>query len=242
METGNKKQRRISLLIYAIGILIGMAIAAGIIWSDLETSLFDSAVSPESALRLDCPVAITKGETGKISATIANATEKEKNFFIRTHISEGYLSLMREITQHVSVAPDARETVTYEISAEDAVYDRVVMFRIYINPSYPLPSQGNFCGVLVLDFPWLSGIQIFYASLVLSLAGVIGGSILWRKANPNMTEVTYSLTNAMTALSVIIFLMIAISYFGLWVLGIAFFAISILLMGIILGRFYAARS
>ena len=241
METRDQKRNITSLLIYSIGILTGMAIAAGLIWSDLEASLFDSGISPASLLQLNCPVAISTHETGMISATIENPTEKEKSFFMRTHISEGYLSLMREIKGQVSVPPDDKETISWEIFAEDAVYDRVVMFRIYINPSYPLPSQGNFCGVLVLDIPWLTGTQFFITLLVISLAAVIGGSILWRKANPRMTENTQSLTNAMNALALIIFGMIAISYYGLWVLGIVFFAISILLMGIILGRFFAMR-
>ena len=83
METGNKKRRIISLLVYSIGILIGMAIAGGIIWSDLETSLFDSAISPDSLLQLNCPVAITEHEIGIISATIENPTEKEKSFFVQ---------------------------------------------------------------------------------------------------------------------------------------------------------------
>ena len=242
MENRNKKYRSTSLLIYSIGILVGMAIAGGIIWSDLETSLFDSGISPDSPLRLSCPVAITRDEIGKISATIQNPTEREKSFFVRTHISEGYLSLLREINQKISVASGGKETLTWEIYASDAVYERVVMFRVLVSPSYPIPSQGNFCGVLVLDIPWLTGTQTFLLLLIISLASVIGGSILWRKANPTMTKSLHSLTSAMNALAMIIFFMIGISYFGLWVLGIALFAISILMMGIILGRYYAVRA
>jgi hypothetical protein len=229
------------MLVYSIGILVGMAIAGGMIWSDLETSLFDSGISPDSPLRLNCPIAITTDEIGTVSANIKNTTEKEKSFFVRTHISEGYLSLMREVNQKISVPAGQTEKLSWEISAEDAVYNRVVMFRVYVSPSYPIPSQGNFCGVLVLNTPLLTGTQVFILLLVTSLAGVIIGSILWRKANPTMTDNLLSLTNAMRALAVIIFIMILISYFGLWVLGVLLFAVSILLMGIILGRYYAIR-
>lgn len=238
-----KKLLRVAgLLIYSIGILLGMAIAGGIIWGDLEASLFDSSIKAKSSVRLNCPVAITTHEVGEITATLKNPVEREKEFYVRAHISEGYVSLKREIDQQIPVAPGEKGFVSWEIYPEDAAYDnRIILFRAYVNPSYPVPSQGNFCGVLVFDIPVLTGTQLFLFLLGLSLACVIIGSMLWRKANQPMNKNTRSMTNALYALAIIIFSAIAAGYFGIWILGILLIASSILMIGIVFGRYYAAH-
>jgi hypothetical protein len=241
MEIKNKLLRLASLLIFSVGILIGMAIAGGIIWGDLEASIFDSSIKPKSPLSLSCPVAITTHEVGKISATLKNPVEREKKFYVRAHISDGYVSLKREINQQIPVAPGGKEKVSWEIYPEDAAYNRIILFRAYVNPSYPVPSQGNFCGVILLDFPLLSGTQIFILMLGLSLACIIGGSVIWRKVNQPMNKDLQSFTNAMYALAIIIFSTIFVGFLGIWVLGILLFASSILMIGIIFGVYYAAR-
>ena len=155
-----------------------MAIAGGIIWGDIETSVFDSSIKAKSSLRLNCPVAITTDEVGKISATVENQWIEEKKFYVRAHISEGYVSLNREINQQIPVAPGEKGKVSWEIYPEDAAYNRIILFRAYVNPSYPVPSQGNFCGVLVLDIPFLTGTQIF-----LLMLGLQSGLHYWRQSN-----------------------------------------------------------
>jgi len=237
MQKRVKTLRIISLLMFSIGILAGMAVGGGIIWSDLEASLFDSSIGAKSSLRLSCPVAITTHEVGKVSATLKNSTDKEKNFYVRAHISEGYVSLKREVNQQIPVAPGEKEKVSWEIYPDDAAYNRIILFRAYVNPSYPIPSQGNFCGVLVIDIPALTGTQFFILMLGLSLAGIIGGSAMWQKIHRPMTEYIRSMTNALNALAVIIFGAILSGYLGIWILGILLFATSILMMGVIIGRY-----
>ena len=238
MNKRQNKLRFLSLTIFTLGILIGMAIAGGIVWGDLEASLFDSSINANSTLRsLKCPIAITTDEVGIIHATLKNPTDREKSFYVRAHISEGYVSLKREINQQITVAPGEKGKVFWEIYPEDAAYNSVVLFRAYVNASYPVPSQGNFCGVLVLDIPLLSGSQFFLLLLVLSLAGILSGRWLWRIANPKRNENSASMGNAMNALATIVFGSILTGYLGWWILGILLFAVSVLMIGVILGRF-----
>jgi hypothetical protein len=241
MNRKRKFLRTSGILIYIVGILIGMGVAGGIIWGDLEASLFDSSIKAKKSVSLNCPVAITTHEIGQVSATLKNPIDREKNFYVRAHISEGYVSLKREIDQQILVAPGEKEKVWWEIYPEDAAYNRIILFRTYVNPSYPVPSQGNFCGVLVLDIPYLSGLQILLLLIGLSLACILGGSLIWRNANQPMNNDMRSLTNAMYALAVIIYCAILAGYLGVWILGILLFASSILMIGIIFGRYYAAR-
>lgn len=237
MKNRNKPLRVVSLIVYSAGLILGMLIAGGIVWSDLEASLFDSSIKTKSSLSLNCPVAITTHETGKITATLKNPTDRIKNFYIRAHISEGYVSLKREIDQQIPVAIGEKEKVSWEIYPEDAAYNRIILFRANVNAAYPLPTQGNFCGVLVLDIPLLTGSQFFILMLGLSLACLIGGMAIWKKINRPMNENLRSMTNAMIALAIIIYSTIVVSYFGIWILGILLFAISILMIGVIFGRY-----
>jgi hypothetical protein len=242
MKKDYKYLRVLSLLMFSFGVLIGMAVAGGIVWGDFEAFVFDPSIQAESSLRLNCPVVITTDEVGKISATLKNTVDREKNFFVRAHISEGYVSLMRQIDQNIYIAPGETGKVEWEIFPEDAAFNRIILFRTYVFPSYPMPSQGSFCGVIVLNIPLLTGTQFFLLMLGLSLVCIIGGILVWKKINQPMNKVKRSLINAMYALVVIIYATILAGYMGLWILGVLLFASSILMVGIILGRNILAPS
>ena len=230
----------LSLLIFVAGILIAMVVAAGIAWSNLEASLFDSSIASKEKLgSLNCPVFITPNEVGIVSATLHNPTEQEKTFYIRTHISEGFVTLKREFNDKIPVPPGEESEVKWEVYAKDAAYDRIVMFRTYVNTSYPLPSMGNFCGILLVNVPWLTGSQVFYLSLVLSLIFVVGGNWWWRKLNAPLEGKMLSVTNAMVALAVIAYGAIAAVLLGQWLVGAILVAISVLAVGVIFGRIYS---
>jgi hypothetical protein len=241
MKRSNNSLGTASLIMFAAGIFIGIGIAGGIIWGDLEASSFSKNIKPTSSLRLNCPVVIAKHEVGEVSAKLKNPTEREQRFYVRTHISEGHVERMREINQHITVAPGEKEKVVWEIYPEDAAYRRFIFFRTYVFAAYPLPSQGNFCGVLVLDIPLLTGTQFFLLMLGLSLAGTICGSLIWQNVNQPMDHVIRNLTNANHTLAVLVFSTILAGYLGFWILGSVLFAVSILLVVILLGSYYTTR-
>jgi hypothetical protein len=241
MKKSKNPLRFLSLLIFSLGIFVGLAIAGSIIWGDLEASLFDSSIKPRSTLRsLNCPVAITTNEAGKITATLKNPTDQDKNFYMRAHISEGYVSLMREITQQIPTAPGESSKVAWDIYPKDAAYNRLVLFRVYIHASYQIPSQGNYCGVLVLDIPGLTGQQFFFLLLGVSLVAVIGGRALWQATIPQKTDKIKGIDHTLIALAGIIYGTLLTGFLGFWFLGLLLFAVSVLLIGSILGRYIFA--
>ncbi|HBX69732.1 MAG TPA: hypothetical protein DEH25_10255 [Chloroflexi bacterium] len=242
MEKKQKLIGVVSLLIFALGITLALVIAVGIVWGDFEAALFDPGISADSTLRgFRCPVAITTHEVGKISATLKNSTDRDKSFYVRAHITEGYVLFKREINMQVPVAAGDKEQISWEIYPEDAVYHRLVLFRVYVNASYPDPSRGNLCGVLVVDFPGLTGGQLFILSVALSLAAVIGGRYFWRKSNPNInSKNAKSVSSAITGLAFMVYFTMLIGYLGLWIFGVLLVAITVLMIGVILGRFVFA--
>ena len=59
METGKKGLRVLSVILFAVGVILGLAVAGITIWANLEASLFDTGMSGDASLRLHCPVVIT---------------------------------------------------------------------------------------------------------------------------------------------------------------------------------------
>jgi hypothetical protein len=233
----DKTLRIISLLFISIGIILGIAIAGGIIWGDLEASLFDSSIRTKTSIRLNCPVAITSNEVGTVTTTLKNPIDREKTFNVRTHISEGFVTLKREINQQVQVMPEGKEKISWEIYPKDAAYGRIVLFRVFVNASYPVPTQGNSCGVLFFDIPWFTGTQFLILILGITIGCIILGKVLWRKLPPLNDDKGQGINNATNILILIVFASIILGFFGFWIIGLLLFVASILMLGAIIGRY-----
>ena len=88
---------------------------------------------------------------------------------------------------------------------EDAAYDRIIFFRVYVNAKYPYPSMGGSCGIILLDWWGLTGNQIL-AIMILAFIGFTGiGYFLWKVSTSHKTGHAWNVINSMIALAVIIF-------------------------------------
>jgi len=240
MHKYSKILRPIGWLIYSIGIIIGAILAIIIVWGDLEGSLFTTGIKANSSLRsLKCPVIITPGEETEISATLKNPTDKDFDRYTQAHITDGFVSLVRESKERIPIAANSKQKIAWPITADDAAYERIVLFRIYINARYPnFPSLGGTCGVVRLNIENLTGVQVFWLMLGSSVGLLIVGRLLTKTDRP-LIRSERTTNNAMGALAVVIFMAIGIGYFGYWIFGLACLACALLLAGIIIGRQFA---
>jgi len=223
-------------LIYALGLLGGALLATIIVWGDLEGTLFTSGLNAEKPLRtLNCPAIITPNETSQISVVLKNPSDKEMRRFTRAYITEGYVSLVREIKEEVFIPVGEKRQITWDIQADDAAYGRIVLFRVYINAWYPYPSLGANCGVMRVDVPLLTGSQVFILLVVSSILLLIVGAWM-RNLNKPTTIAFETTTNSLYALAVTLAITILIGYWGFWVFGVLGLACALLLTGIIIGR------
>ena len=221
-------------LILSLGILLGFFICSLIVWGDLEATLFTNGMNGERRIgNLQCPVLITSHETGTISVVVNNPADRDSDRFLRASISEGYSTLVRESKEKVPLPAKGKKKVEWKIYPEDAAYERIVLFRLYIPSKYPYPSMSGSCGVIKIDLPWLSGNQ---ALAGLSLLGVLfitsGAFILERSfqsepvALPNQTR---TWLNGIYALAGILSISSILSYLGLWLLGVFGLAAAVIL-------------
>ena len=227
----------IGTLYFSIGIIIGFILLGAMVWGDLEASFFSTALEGEKSLSsLRCPVFISPQEKGKVTATLKNPTDKDWERYTRAFISEGFVTLIREIKAPVQIAAGSKETVSWDIFSEDAAYDRIVFFRIYVHGKYPYPSLDASCGIMKVNLLGLTGNQIFFLMIFCFIGFCVVGGILWRVRGNHPADRTGNNINSLYALSIVLLLGVVVSYWGMWVFGLLFFAASTLLLGIIIGR------
>ncbi|MFO8037043.1 MAG: hypothetical protein R6U57_10495 [Anaerolineales bacterium] len=226
----------IGMVCVVIGSLIGILLTAGMVWADLEAMLFIFGLEgDESTNDLDCPVLMTTNETREVSLTLKNPGENVNSPYVIATISEGYFTLTRNIKQEVKLDPGEKKKVSWEIFPEDAAYQRIVLFKVYVRQSYPYPSLKGNCGVLVLDVPLLKGKQVMALALGLTFVMILGGNAIlqYQYRNAALGPSRQYMSKAMYIMSILIALGILISYLGYWLGGLILLFI-ILIMIVIL--------
>lgn len=220
----------VSTILIIFGVLFFILVGGLSIWADLEASLFNSARrSTEPLPSLNCPSFITSDETGVVAGTFHNPSERIINPKIQTFVSDGFVILMQEKIDRLEIDPGETESVEIEVTAANAVYNRIVLVRMHQFAYRPLPYRNASCGIFVINIPFLTGMQFIYLSLgfgtLLSTAGIIlwglnSRPIVWDR----MTNLQWIIAFILLSISISI-----IGLLGLWLLGIFLLVFWILL-------------
>ena len=89
MKNRKKSLRVLSIFIFSLGVLLGMALIGGLAWPNLEAVFYFGGVklADESFKTLQCPHVITSNETGNVTATFTNQHAKSIDPLIRIAVS-----------------------------------------------------------------------------------------------------------------------------------------------------------
>ncbi len=228
----SNRRRRLGVVLYALGVLLTISLAATAIVGDMEASLFDTAIRAEQPLRsMRCPVLITPDQVGRISASFENTGQRPVERAIRAHITQGFVTLYREENVRLPLQPGERQRLTWEVTADDAAFGRsIILARISTLRQAPMPSQSQSCGIVVLNIPWVSGTAVTVLWLGLGLLGMAGGGWLWRRASLPLTARRRSAAGAMLAVGALAAGSLLAGLAGLWTLGVILLAVFILLL------------
>jgi hypothetical protein len=238
-----KTMRPLGMLIFALGAFFGIALSAIAVWGDLEASLFDTSIRGDEGLAIKCPVMLTTSEEeSAVSAAFTNSLSKPVTFTIRTHVSQGYVTLMKKMNSKLHLAPGETQTLKWPVAPDDAAYGRFILVRVYLSAKYPLPSRDGSCGILVVDLPYLSGNQIFALVLAASLLGMGGGIGLWVVAHRPLSKPSQDVARAMGVLAGCVLVGMIASLSGRWLFGLLIFVLTVLLSGAMVGHSMNRRS
>jgi len=229
-----KANARRGILLFSFGICVGLALALFMVWGDLEARLFDPSLPGEGGMAIRCPAVIGRGEKVTVSATFHNPLEREARFVIRTHVSEGHVTLMRQLDDQLPLAPGERQRLEWEVRSEDAVYGLFALVKVHLFGFYPLPARQGSCGIVLVNLP-LPGSVLFGTGLALALLGMVGGTALWTRANRPLNESALDTARAMVVLSALVILGLLMGLLNIWIVGLFVLAISLLLIVVLLG-------
>lgn len=237
MKTRKNLLWTLGRLILINGILLGFVLNGIMVWGDLEATLFTSGLSADASIRtLNCPVLITDNETSTISATMKNPTGKEMERYLRAFISEGHSTLVREIKTKVPIDPGGKEEVEWTIYPDDAVYQRVIMFRVFVNAKYPYPSLSGNCGVLRVNLPWLTGDQLLTILVGLTLTCMAAGTVMFESSIRTIPGYNQRRLNALYVIAGVLLIGSILAYLGLWLLGLGAMVCAVLTVVVVIAR------
>jgi hypothetical protein len=244
------RRRIASAVIFTAGVLLSTALFVLVLWPDFEASLLDPAIRQDAPLRtLRCPVMLTKAETGTVSAAFKNRLQRPATFHVRAHISQGYVTWMREIDASLPLAPGETQRLQWPIAPDDAAFGRLILVKVTVRGGYPLPTRQGTCGVLVIPapslagHPWTDGDRIFAFGLAVGWSLLITGIGLRGLTpqpvlgEPRRWAISFRGAGGMGLLTGCIILGTIVSLLGQWILGSMIFVITLLLLGAILEHF-----
>jgi hypothetical protein len=210
-----------------------MALAGVAIWGDLEANRFDENLShfrDASLKTLRCPVLLTTGESGTVTAAFDNSLDRSLTLTIRTHVSR-YLTYLRDDTQLLPLSPGEKKRLEWTVTPDDIVYGHLILVKMLQLRQYPLPGRLASCGIVVLNFPYLSGKALFGLALAASLLSIGGGLALWWAGSQPFTKRRRQTFRTLAALAVAVVVNMIPSFMGWWMAGALIFAINVLLIG-----------
>jgi hypothetical protein len=210
-----------SVIIFLVGAFIGMALLVITVWADLEASIFDSSIKGEKSIRsMSCPIIMTTNEVGEVQASFTNNYERTIKPAVRVHVSDGFVTYMREENIHFELAPQETKQLSWTVTPEDAAFGRFILVKVYRFQQNRIPSYQATCGIYVVDIDGLSGSQITWAALALSFVGMTGGATAFSLIDRPLKNTRKSVASAMIAFGVFLVAGFVMSYLGFWLLGV----------------------
>jgi hypothetical protein len=216
----------LSRAFFFLGVSIGFALSAILIWNNLESSRYfftSLTYAPFKGLR--CPVMIAPTEKGSVAAAFNNPTNEDDNFFYRAEIS-GKAFSKRRVEGQTVVPPHQSKTIRFAVNANDVDLMFFILVKITIMPNSVHPSQQATCGIMVANLLELKGAQVSGMALFLSLSGIVIGLGSWQqtriKADREMRRIAL-------ALGTVVLFTLLTAYMGWWGIAIALSVITVLL-------------
>lgn len=182
-------------IIFVFGAGLLALLTATIIMADVESETVSRLLPADSQIgTMSCPLMMARDETVAFSAEFTNPSDKPLRVRVDADISQGSLSVTRRDDRIVEIAPGETETLVWNVTADDAAYDRVVVGRFFNYQNNVLESAATNCGVAVVDVPFLTGAQTFRAILASGLALLASGIVMlatpWPVAHDKKDMVT----------------------------------------------------
>ena len=228
----------LSFAFYGLGVVAGLFVIFVATWADMESSAYDFPRLANAGLDgLHCPVLMTPDETSTISLDVSNTTEDRISPLIKTQISTRLLP--EQFIEDVQLTPGESKRLEWSVDAENIDMGNFIFAKVLLFSAYPLPTREATCGIFVLDLPG-TGRMIVPVLVVLSLIS-LGWSLHRINRLSAYNERQKKHLGSMVFLAITIGLGLVLSFIGGWILSVLVLVLSLLLIIILLGAWWAEK-
>jgi hypothetical protein len=234
--------RKVSIILFSIGALIGFLLAVGTIWAHLEMPFYFeysyAAVSSanQGYSALECPILLTNADSGLVSVDITNTADKVINIRF-----QGEISYMGGITRNVEFTPaiPVGETsrIQFEVNKDDVVFNNLILVRTYQFSTYQTPALMGSCAIFMIPISFLTGNELLILTLLFSGLSIIIGIVLWIANNRPMIGLPRSALIAMITVSLLVLAAVIAGIAGWWIPGILLLMVIIIMAVVSIGAF-----
>jgi hypothetical protein len=224
------------VVLTVLGLTVALVFQTAFTWGIVESTKFDQGdpalfVSSENLRSLQCPLIVTSNEAGLVKATFNNPEERDRVRNVRANISSGFISLRREVNTRLPLAPGETQTLTWEVTTDDAVWNRLIIVRVFApRTSADMPAMTATCSILTLDWPGVPGRLLANLVLVISIMGPLLGLGLWYAINRPLASKKRHQLRLASVLTAVILIGLFVSLAKLWGLSILILTITLIVL------------
>jgi hypothetical protein len=221
--------RTLGIIIFFFGILMGLLLSVTAVWGDYEgLSYFYTGAGYPSFNGLNCPILMTRSETGTVYASFDNSSDQEIEPYYEVTIS-GKAS-MRKFEGQFAVPAHSSKSIQWTVDAKDIDLGFFVFIDMQVLPVAGFSTREDYCGIVMLDLAGPTGEQVFDLTLAASLLSIVIGFGLWENAADRNIKAVGNLPRAMKTLGIMLLLAMLTSFLGWWLAGVLFGVLTILLL------------
>lgn len=225
-----------TIALFMVGIVVAIAFQTIYTWGVIEGTQFDRndpglqvADQPVDSFR--CPLIVTTGEVGIVSASFTNPTEMVRPRIVRTNISDGFIIARREMATNLSLAPGETQTLTWEVTTDDAVWNRFIIVRVFaVRSAASMPAQVSTCSIIAVNAPGIPGSWLATALLALGIFGSVGGLAGWVWVKRPLSYEENRHAKRMGLILTLVLFGLFISLAGYWIASIGILMLSLFLI------------
>ncbi|GAB4488997.1 MAG: hypothetical protein Fur0016_20070 [Anaerolineales bacterium] len=229
MTTQSQSKFTLGLLLFLTGIVLGVLLAGGVVWSDIEAVFYGLPhLTNETFGGLSCPPVMTRSETAHLRVLVRNDTDQSIAPLIRVEVSApGLLSSSRE--KAPILLPGESTTLEFPVSQENIDLNFFIFAKAFRYPEYQTRLAEDTCGILVLNVPLVSGGVLLWFWLGLSALSILAGLWVLEKQNGVSAQRTNMLTG-FRAMAIVLLVGMMFALQGAWFPGLAVLVVVTLFM------------
>jgi hypothetical protein len=232
----------VGLILFLVGIGLGLTFNIFAVWSDLEGMSFwgyPESVTYDHSLETDgkittlkCPVLINVNDQNEIRVRVKNPKDYEIKPLLQISVSDpNEKDNISRNTQELLLAPGEAREISWELSSKNIIDNRIIYLRVFLYQSqYHPPSITKHCGVFVRQIGNLQGTQILWLTIGLSLTLMTAGIWLWWKNSKSDVKGSQSGISRMIWLSLIMIIDFMSSLMGWQTISIILLILTIVLI------------